>query len=360
MIGNPNIQPPQKGGWLKNMIPAIAGALPIVGGVAQGVIAGMNTRAANKYNSPVEQIKRAKAAHLPAASINNISAGNQSAVTPSTDFGTASAGKEIGQYNHNQKTLKEIGRLTEDIHKMKLENTKLAKELEWYTSPKGTPGTSNLTYGLQVDQGIRAAQKMGQDFANKIAGANAGNIGYKIRLDNIEQNARIANAIQNNIGEGVKIEGYRLDNAMKEIAKEWTPKMNKANLDNILQRNDILTTEKGLKELELELGNATKRNVITRSNVESALAQLGLEQFGTNYKFNKEYQKIASKARELVNKETTSLSEFGDQLGAWIFTTFSDFTGGGKMPNLPNLGDQSKTFNTYNSSSETRHIYHND
>jgi len=336
------------GGFLKNALPFLSGALPIVGGIANGVIAGMNTRAQNKYNSPEYQIKRLKKAHFPAAAVNNISAGNQSSATPSTDYGTAAGAGHIANYQTNQKTLKEIGRLTEDIHKMKLENTKLAKELEWYTSPKGTPGTSNLTYGLQVDQGIRAAQQIGHEFANKIAGANARNIGTKINLENAEQGARIANAIQTNIGEGVKIEGYRLDNAIKEIAKEWTPKMNKANLDNILKRNDILASEDGLKKIELEIQNATKGNQIEMSRVNTALAQLGLEQFGTNYKFNKEYQAIASKARGLVNSGKWDLKSIGDELGAWIFTTMSDFSGGGKMPNLPNLGDQSKTFNTYN------------
>lgn len=333
------------------MIPLIAAGVSAVGKIGQGVIQGMNTRAANRYNSPAAQIQRAKEAHIPLAA-TQISSGNQSTVTPAPDV-TGEASGHIAQYNHNQKTLSDIKSVEEDIKSKNLQNQKLAGELAWYLGKRGADQGTNLSYGLGMEQKYKELNNIGTGFENDIKkysgiirGAEAGNIGNKIILENTEQGQRIKNMIQSYTAEGVKIEGYKLDNAQKQIEKEWTPAMNAGKLTSIMRSNDILLTDKALKELQLEIGTATKGNVITRSGIDTALAKLGLEQFGTNYEYNKAYQAIATKARGLVNKPWSW--DIGNEIGSWIFTTMSDFSGGGKMPNLPNLGDQSKTFNTYN------------
>jgi len=325
VIGNPNIgQAPQKGGWLKNMIPALAGALPVVGGIAQGVIAGMNTRAANKYNSPEQQIKRAKAAHLPAASINNISAGNQSAVTPSTDYGTASAGKEIGQYNQNQRTIKEIGRLTEDIHRMKLENKKLAGELEWYLGNAGTdPARTNLSNVLGLEARSKALGNINLDATGQINIANAGNIGTKIDLENKEQKQRIGNMITTNLATETQIEGAKLNNAIREIDLKYHPGMKAAEYDNILKRNGILVTEKGLKDLELSFNQDTYKTRVHMVDLDRALKSWGEMTMGRDYAFNKQYQDLASQARNLFQFADMPISERLKAISGLMYTTIA-------------------------------------
>jgi len=357
------------GGFFKNMVPALAGALPIVGGIAQNVIAGINTRAQNRYNSPEQQIARARKAHLPAASINNISAGNQSSVTPSNDIGTGEAGKHIASYNQNQKTLQEIGKIKEDTYKTNLENKKLKGELDWYLGKAGSdPSRTNLSSILGLEQQMKGLQNTGQTFANDIAkysgvirGAEARNIGTKINLENTEQGQRIKNMIQSNIGEGIKIEGYKTDNAIKELERriksvdaKFAHRLKEEEIENIMKRNGILLTEQGLKDIQLEISNATKGNVITQSGVETALAKMGLEQYGMNYKFNKDWQQIAEKARGLVNKPFSW--DTPNEIGSWLFTTISNATGGGSIPNLHIPA--SKNFNTSNFN--TTHNYGND
>jgi len=302
MIGNPNTTP-QKGGWLKNMIPAIAGALPIVGGVAQGVIAGMNTRAANKYNSPEEQIKRAKSAHLPAASINNISAGNQSAVTPSTDYGTSSAGKEIGQYNQNQRTIKEVAKLQEDINRMRLENKKLTGELEWYLSRRGDdPGGTNLTSILKAEAGIKQYQGAGMKIANQAADNLLKNQPYKIRLDNIEQQGRINNILQQyNIG-GEQLEGIKKENALKDLELKWKPQMNKAQLNNLLADHGIKLQDIGLKKLQNQLETATQAGRIFKNDMDAAMSSLTYDRVGAEFETYKSYQEFVRNVQNEINK----------------------------------------------------------
>jgi len=343
-------------GGFKQILPFLSGALPIVGGIAQNVIAGINQRAQNRYNSPQQQVSRAKKAKIPLAA-TQISSGNQSSVTPVNDFGTAQGAQHLANYNHNQKTLQEVSKLKADVFKTNLENKKLSGELQWYLANRGDdPGKTNLSNTLGIEQMKNQATLMGQYYANQIGNAQAKNVWTKINLDNREQSQRIANAIQSNLLGGIHIEGAKKDNLLKDLAIEWTPKMNQANLDNILKRNDILVTEQGLKKLALEIENATKDNKITMAAVDSAMAQLGLQQFGDNYRYNKEWQSIVGKARDLATKETYNLKEFGDQLGAWIFTTLSDFTGGGRIPNLPSVNN--KTFSTSNFN--TTHNYGND
>jgi len=295
----------------------------------------------NAYNSPAQQVARLREAGLPFAAYEKGQAGNQSSL-PETN-------KSIGNYAATTMQMKQAKLLDAEIRLKNSEADRYGAETKYLLEGKGIDTQStNQTSMIQLEQGMKQAQQKGYQIANDIQQRLSNNQGYKISLDNKEQEQRITNMIQSNLETGERIEGIKLDNALKSIEKSWKPTMNRAHLNGILLDNGIKMTENGLRNLELEIKQATKENVITRSAVDTAMAKLGLEQFGTNYEFNKQYQAIAEKARGLVDKPFTNLRDLGDQLGSWIFTTMSDFSRGGRMPNLPNLGDQSKTFNTYN------------
>lgn len=332
--------------------PVVAALIAAGSSVFNNVMQGRNTRAQLKYNHPVNQVSRVRKAGLPYAALNEKSAGNQSTPTGVDTSGFQEAGRQIGQYQTYKKQIEETKQIQEQINTLKLQNDKLAQELQWYRAGAGTdPARTNLTSMMALEQQIKQGQQVGQGFANTIAELEAKNKPTAISLTNTEQGQRIRNMIQSYRATGEQIEGTKLDNALKSIELQWKPNMKAAEYQRIMQENDISLSNMGLKRLEYELETQTFSNKVAMSNINTALAKMGLEQFGTNYQFNKEYQEIARKARELVtDKEWTwkSLKELPNQLGAWIFTTMSDFSGGGKMPNIPNLGDQSKTFNTYN------------
>lgn len=298
----------------------------------------------NAYNSPTQQIARLREAGLPNAALLNggPSTGNQTSL-PSTN-------KSLSNYITSQTQLKQLDILKAEIRLKNAQADEADARRDWLLNGYGeTIKPTNLTEGLQTGLGIQKGQQVAQGFANAISEATAKNTPYKLSLENQEQEQRIMNAIQSYSTESIKQEGYKLDNAIKEIEKRWTPSMNAAKLNGILLENGIKVQEQGLKAIQLEIENATKSNIITMSNVNTALAKLGLQQFGTNYEYNKEYQAIASRARQLA-KGGMGIREYLDSVGAWIFTTLSDITGGGKIPNmsLPNLGDNSRTFNTNN------------
>jgi len=328
-------------GWI---IPALKTAAPYIAEFAQGQIARAQSQGdiarQNAYNSPLQQIARLREAGLPnAALLNGSQAGNQTSL-PQTNKG-------ISSFIQTQTQLKQLEILKAEIRLKNAEADESGARRDWLLDGRGEDKAgTNLTSGLQTGLGLQQGQQVAQSFANNIAEANANNIGTKISLDNQEQRQRITNAIQSYSSESIKQEGYKLDNAMKEIENKWTPRMNSARLNGILLDNGIKVQEQGLKAIQLEIENATKGNVITRSTIDTALAKLGLEQFGSNYEYNKAYQAIATKARGLVNKPWSK--DIFNEIGSWIFTTMSDFSGGGRMPNLPSLGDQSRTFNTNN------------
>jgi len=291
------------GGGFAKLLPILSGALPIVGGIASGVIAGMNTRASNRYNSPEAQIKRAKAAHLPAASINNISAGNQSAVTPSNDLGTSEGARQIGQYNHNQRTIKEIANLQQDIKRKQIENDKLAGELQWYLSGRGEdPGGTNLTSMLKAEQGIKQYQGAGMKIANQAADNLLKNQPYKIRLDNIEQQGRINNIFQQYQIGGEQLEGYKKENALKDLELKWKPQMNQAQLNNLLADHGIKLQDIGLKQLQNQLETATQAGKIFKSDMEAALTSLTYDRVGAEFETYQQYQQFVRNVQDEINK----------------------------------------------------------
>jgi len=289
------------------LIPSLISAgSSILGGTAQNVLQGMNTRRMLKYNSPVAQIRRLREAGLPYAAAGQVG-GQQSSPTPATDLGFTSAGKDIGQYQNIKKVTEEIGKIKEDIRREQLLNEKLEGELEWYRSGAGTdPSRTNLSYNMGIEQSYKALQNMGQGLTNLASSITTRNLPTKLNLENENARRDISNKINQNILGGYQIEGEKLNNALKDIELKWKPNFKAAELNSILLTNDIKVTDKGLKQLEYELNAMTFDNKVAVSNIERETRRIGKQILGLDYERSAAWQEFNRKTQSLFDDKNLS------------------------------------------------------
>jgi len=330
--------------WIIPMIKTLA---PFAGQFAMGQIQRMQSQAdirrQNEYNSPIQAIGRLQKAGLPYAAYEHGQTGNQSAI-PETN-------KSIGNYAATSLQFQQVKGMQADTRLKNAEADLKEAERDYLLSGKGEDRAgTNQTSMIQMEQQLKAAQNKGMEIANEIQARLSQNQPYKISLENEEQRQRIDNMIQQYTETGERIEGIKLDNALKEIERKWKPSMNRANLNSILLGNDIKVTQKGLMALEYELKQHTQGNEIQLSDINLMTHKLGYEILGANYEQTKGWNEFVNKSRDLFNADgkNMSLPQIGRSLGALIYTTLSGVSGGIQMPMLPSLGSQAKTFNTYN------------
>lgn len=283
-------------------------------------------REMNEYNKPLNQLARLREAGLPFAAFAGNAAGNQSLIPQTSGQGYANAGNRLSNFFTTKTQLVQLDILKEEARLKRSEANKNEAMTEWLLSGKGTDrAATNLTAGLSTDLSIKQLQQQATEFANKIAEAEAGNIGNKIALTNTEQGQRIANMIQDYKAKDIQISGYKLDNALKQLELKWRPRMNAANLDHILKQNDILVTEKGLKQLQYNLDAATYNNKIRMSDIETETKRLGMQLLGVNYEQSRQWQEFNRRTQKLfLDNPKMSISERANAIMSMIYQTIGN------------------------------------
>lgn len=284
-------------GWI---LPLLKEAAPYAGQFITSQIERAQSRGdiarQNAYNSPVQQIARLREAGLPnAALLNGAQAGNQSNL-PTTN-------KSLSSFISTQTQLKQLDILKAEIRLKNAEADESEARRNWLLSGRGEDRAgTNLTTNLKFGQTLLGNQNRGLELANKISDYEARNRPLKISLDNAEAAQRIQNAYQQyRLGE-THITGAELDNKAKAIANKWNPKMNAAQLKNLTDTHDLNITEKGIKQLELELKQATQAGNIAGTDARNVQAMLSYDVAKEYFEDYQQYHKFVEDVQKEFDK----------------------------------------------------------
>lgn len=322
--------------WLLAAIPAMIQA---AGGIAQSSMSSRDIKKQNAYNSPSQQVSRMNEAGLPMAALSGTAnAGSQSQL-PSRE-GIKDAGHSLGNYFSTQVQLKQLKILDEEIKLKAAESSLKSAEAAFLLSGRGIDtGNTNLTTGMKQKLEIEG---------NTVA---AGRIGNKIQEGVLRNQAKRQELENNNLAmdivkkaadiglTNIHAEGAITDNQMKKVILEYQPGMSAAQLDKLLKENGILATEQGLKNVQLEIQNATKSSQIQSTHMDAELKELSWERVGEEFKNYKEYQQFVQIVQDEMNK--TPWERIKDPLGTFkaiAATAYTTVTGlQGQSSGLLNL-----------------------
>jgi len=323
-------------GWI---LPALKTLGPLAGQFAMGQIQRWQSQGdiarQNAYNSPLQQIARLREAGLPnAALLNGSQAGNQTALPDRN--------QNIGNYIQTQTQLKQLEILKAEIRLKNSEAAESEARTQWLLSGKGQDiAGTNLTANLRAMQGLSQAQTRGAELSNIITGYEARNRPIKIGLDNAAASQAIANAYQQfRLGEK-HIQGADLDNKAKAIANAWTPRMNAAQLKNLADQHDLNITEKGIKQLQLELAEATQEGNILGTDSRNLQSMLSYDVAKEYFEDYQQYHQFV----ERVQKEFDKGFMAGIQnpiermraIAAFVYTTVTGLSGASNPSALLNF-----------------------
>jgi len=143
-------QPRQGGGFMK-LLQDISPAIPIVGGIASNVIAGINERKARLYNTPANQVKRLQEAGLPLAAGSNITAGG-GVSTKVSDLGTGQATQNLGASITRSIDRKKLEIMQQELRQQQYAADIAEGERNNKLNPRGI--FENTNQGLSAEQTI--------------------------------------------------------------------------------------------------------------------------------------------------------------------------------------------------------------
>lgn len=106
------------GGGFLNILEKLSPFIPVVGGIAQNILNGINTRKARLYDSPANQVKRFQEAGLPMASTGRITTGG-GFTTASAPLGTEQVVQNLGASLKRQIDRKQLELIQEQIRAAK-------------------------------------------------------------------------------------------------------------------------------------------------------------------------------------------------------------------------------------------------
>lgn len=260
------------GRWIEKLSPAI----PIVGGIASNIIAGINERKARLYNSPKNQVKRLQEAGLPLAAGSNISAGG-GVSTKVSDLGTGGFTQNLGA-----SITRQIDRKKLQIHQQELRQAQYAADLA-----QGNAKNQLNPVGVfeNTNQGLNAAQTLGTQsealksaqIINKYMPSEKYQNLMKGTLEMGKIAADTKNAIAQNgilLSEG-KIKNI-LANYQERMSLQQLQQLIKANAGSEL-RNTQIGLENASKQLALTIEYATMSNQIRMAHNAAKASDNNLE-----------------------------------------------------------------------------------
>lgn len=328
---------------------------PILGGLADRLLSQGAINRQNKYNHPLQQVRRLREAGLPMAAMSGSNTGNQASLPES-----AQLGGKIQQGIATSQQLEQIKLIKAETRSKNAQANRDEAEANWLLRNKGeTYQPTNLTDGLEFDLQMKEAQKVGQELGNKIQSVIANNQQYRTGQENREielRNAKtiedIKSTIQNRELTGAHIEGAELDNRIKKVVAEYQPKMSAAQLEKLYKENGLIgehikgaQLDNAIKEIDKYIKDYTKGNQIALSDMDLAMKELEWDKIGAYFQSYKQWQQFVDEAQKLFRTDASNFNpiELAKRLSALFYTTLSSATGA--SPNagqtiLPKLGNR--------------------
>lgn len=324
---------PRPGGGIGRFISAMAPAIPLVGGIASNVIAGINERKARLYNSPKNQVRRLQEAGLPLAAGSNITAGG-GVSTKVSDLGTGGFNDNLGK-----SITRNIDRKKLEIAQQELRAATVAADLaEGHRKNQLNPaGTFEAT-----NQGTSAMQTIAQQ-AEAIKGAEIVNKWLPIEKANavLRNNAEIGK-ISADTANSIAQHGILVsEGKIKKILAGWQEKMSKAEYTNLIRRNTGLTNANEISALQGEILRNTKKAQIYAAQMHAVSAgqnveanKLGLLIKGLETESAKAYYAIRARADDSYRFNKSGRFTPADLIYLQMFTPTQSSINLGTMSNI--------------------------
>jgi len=208
---------------------AVSPFVPIAGGIASNIVAGMNERKAREYNRPINQVKRLREAGLPLAAGSNIQAGG-GVSTKVADMGTSGFNQNLGSSISRQIDRKKLAIMQQELRQQTYAADLAAGNLKNQLNPSGK--FENTNQGTSLAQTLKAQEEAvkGAEIVNRwMPIEKAQNIlKSQKEVDNIAANTRNTLA-QHNI--------ILADSQIKNIIAGFQSKMSQAELNGLILRN---------------------------------------------------------------------------------------------------------------------------
>lgn len=336
--------PKQKSGsGFMGFIDKIAPFVPIVGGIAQNIIGGINERKARLYNSPANQVKRLNEAGLPKAAASNISPGG--GVVATSSLGTE-------QLNQNLSSS-----ITRQIDRKKLDIMNDEARLKQYEADLAEGNVKNKLNPAGVfeptNQGISAMQEI-QTQAEAVKAAQIVNKWMPVeKFNNVMKTGyeinKIAADTRNSLSQNEIIVA---EGKIKNIVASYQARMSLQELMNITERNTGIRQENELKRIAIsieyqtmfaQIMSAQNAAMISGQSLEAAqlsnvLTKLSMPSTEAYYTVRRFVDNIHTNKPNLIKSMI--------YLGMFQPNT-SNYQIGNLIPSMPNISG-GKTFNTHN------------
>lgn len=273
----------------------IAPAVPIVGGIASNIIAGINERKARLYNSPANQVKRMQEAGLPLAAGSNITAGGGIS-TKVSDLGTSN-------YSGNLQAsiTRQIDRKKLQIHDEELRLAKVAADIAEHNrqnqlNPSGVFENTNMGSNMMNTMGSVAAATKHADLINTWLPIEKS----QSILKNNAEIAKITADTRNSLAQHKIIVA---EGQIKKIMSQWQSRMSQAEFTNIIRRNTGLKNQNEISSIQGEILRNTKIAQIHMAQMHAITAgqtvaanQMGLLLKGLETDSAKAYYQVRARA----------------------------------------------------------------
>jgi len=148
---------------------------PLIGALAasafKGIFDTVQTGFQNRYNSPVQQLRRLRKAGLPLAYMYQGRVNQQSDAPKLSIDPTIGTAQQIGLHQQDEVNKAQIRKIGAEVVGKNIENKKASGELKWLLEDSGLePGRNNQNLNLDLKQGIDYANKFVADHKNQLTG----------------------------------------------------------------------------------------------------------------------------------------------------------------------------------------------
>lgn len=231
--------------------------IPIIGGIANSILSGINNRKARLYNSPANQVARLNEAGLPLAANTHIGGGT-AVTTPTTSLGTENFAGNLKSSIDTQVSRKQLQIMKDEARIKKSEADIAEGNAKNQLNPSGQfENTNQGTGAMQTIQAQEEAVKAAQIINKWMPTEKAQNIMKQSKeMDKISQDIKQSISQTRNIEEHFK--GILSENKIKSILANYQERMSMNELTNLIRRNTGIQKDNVLKSITINVH--TKRN----------------------------------------------------------------------------------------------------
>ena len=286
---------PRQGGGFGRFLQDISPAIPIVGGIASNIIAGINERKARLYNTPANQVKRLQEAGLPLAAGSNITAGG-GVSTKVSDLGTGQATQNLGASITRSIDRKKLEIMQQELRQARTAADLAAGEAKNKLNPTGSFEPTNQGANMMNEMVSAAEAAKAAKTVNKWMDIE--------KAQNVLRSQKETAKIAADTAISLVKNGILLSDAkIKAILAQWQGKMSSAEFTNLIRRNTGLKNANEISAIQGEILRMTKMAQVTSAinhaaisgqNVESN--QLGLVLKNLETESAKSYYKVRASA----------------------------------------------------------------